>query len=167
MAEHSFIESKEEIEALLQQEVLGYLGLSAEGQPYVVPLNHVYVDGVILLHGALEGKKLDCIRANPRVCYTVGHQEGRVGDHAEDPCQVDTDSVICYGRARIVGSAEERRALLDVYNRRFDPGAAPISIQRAERCGVIVIEIEEMTGRRERAEGKTFWRYRFERQPQS
>lgn len=168
MAERAFIESKDEMEALLRQETVGYLGLSGEGQPYVVPLNYAYAEGKILFHCALAGKKLDQIRANPRVCFTVGRQTGRVREHAgQDPCQVDSDSVICTGRARIVSSdteaaVEERRALLDLFNRHFDPDAAPISAKRAKTCGVVVIEIEEMTGRREREEGQTFWRHRFD-----
>jgi uncharacterized protein len=168
MADREFIESKREMEALLRQETLGYLGLAAGGRPYVVPLNYVYTEGTILFHCALTGKKLDDIRANSQVCFTVGHQTGRVREHAgQDPCQLDSDSVICTGRARIVSSdteaaIEERKLLLDIFSRRFDPDAAPISAKRAAKCGVVEIAIEEMTGRREREEGQTFWRHRFE-----
>ena len=148
---------------------MGYLGLSAGGQPYVVPLNYAYVENKILFHCALEGKKLDCIRANPQVCFTVARQTGRVRAHAnQDPCHVDSDSVICTGRARIVESAEERKGLLDVFNRRFNPEAEPISQERAENCGAVEITIEEMTGRRERERGVTYWRHRFEQaQPET
>ena len=167
MADRTVIESKTEMEALLRQETLGYLGLAAAGLPYVVPLNYVYTEGTLIFHCALTGKKLDDIRANPQVCFTVGRQTGRVREHAgQDPCQVDSDSVICTGRARIVSSdteasIEERQALLNVFNRRFDPDAEPISVKRAEKCGVVEIVIEEMTGRRDRQEGQTFWRHRF------
>jgi nitroimidazol reductase NimA-like FMN-containing flavoprotein (pyridoxamine 5'-phosphate oxidase superfamily) len=162
MADREFIETKDEMERLLRQEVLGYLGLSAEGRPYVVPLNYAYADGKILFHCALEGQKLDHIRANPQVCFTVARQVGRVREHAgQNPCHVDSDSVICYGRARIVESVEERKALLDVFNRRFSPDAEPISLERAQNCGAVEIAIVEMTGRRERERGVTYWRHRF------
>jgi nitroimidazol reductase NimA-like FMN-containing flavoprotein (pyridoxamine 5'-phosphate oxidase superfamily) len=162
MADRAFIDSKTEMDVLLRQEALGYLGLSADGQPYVVPLNYAYAEGKILFHCALTGKKLDNIRANPRVCFSVGRQTGRVREHAgQDPCNVDSDSVVCYGRARVVESVEERKALLDVFNRRFNPDAEPISVKRAKNCGAVEIEIEEMTGRRERESGVTYWRHRF------
>jgi nitroimidazol reductase NimA-like FMN-containing flavoprotein (pyridoxamine 5'-phosphate oxidase superfamily) len=74
---------------------------------------------------------------------------------------VDSDSVICYGRARIVETVEERQALLDVFNRRFNPEGEPISQERAENCGAVEITVEEMTGRRERESGVTYWRHRF------
>ena len=164
MSEREFIDSKTEIEAFLREGVLGYLGLSDEGQPYVVPLNYAYEEGRILFHCALTGYKLDCIRANPKVCFSVGQQTGYVREHAGiNPCHVDSHSVICYGRARIVEEVEERKALLDRFNRRFDPDAQPISVQRAAKCGLVEITIEEMTGRREREEGVTFWRHRFAR----
>lgn len=162
MAKHQFIASKDEMEALLRQEVLGYLGLAGDGQPYVVPLNYAYAEGRILFHCALQGYKLDHIRAHPQVCFTVARQTGRVREHAgQDPCQVDSDSVICYGRARIIESVEERKALLDLFNRRYNPDAEPISQERAEKCGAVEITIEEMTGRRERKNGVTYWQYRF------
>jgi nitroimidazol reductase NimA-like FMN-containing flavoprotein (pyridoxamine 5'-phosphate oxidase superfamily) len=163
MSSQEFIRSRDEMEAILREEVVGYLGLSMGGQPYVVPINYVYVEGRVLMHCALTGTKLDHIRANPRVCFVVARQTGRVREHAgQDPCQVDSDSVLCYGRARILETPQERQPVLDAFNRHFDPDAEPISLERAARCGVIVIDVVEMTGRREREQGRMYWRYLFE-----
>ncbi len=163
MTSRSFVESRDEMETLLREETVGYLGLSMDGQPYVVPLNYAYVEGKIYFHCALTGKKLDCIRANPQVCFTVARQTGRVRDHeGQDPCHVDSDSVICTGVARIIETLEERQSVLDAFNRRFRPDAEPISLERATRCGAVEIAVTEMTGRRERERERTDWRYRFE-----
>ncbi len=152
------------MEELLQEETIGYLGLCTDGEPYVVPLNHAYVDGRILFHCAMTGKKLDIIRANPQVCYTVGRQSGVVRRHAEgDPCHVDSDSVICYGTARIVEDIQERKELLNDFNRTYRPDAKDISMDAASKCCAIEIEISEMTGRRERERKRTYWRYSFTR----
>jgi nitroimidazol reductase NimA-like FMN-containing flavoprotein (pyridoxamine 5'-phosphate oxidase superfamily) len=40
MEEQGFIESREEMEEFLREEEIGYLGVSLEGRPYVVPLNY-------------------------------------------------------------------------------------------------------------------------------
>jgi len=71
MEEQGFIESREEMEELLREEEIGYLGLSLDGEPYVVPLNYSYADGKIYFHCGLKGKKLVCMTANPQVCFTV------------------------------------------------------------------------------------------------
>ena len=47
MEEQGFIESRDEMEKLLREEEIGYLGLSLDGKPYVVPLNYHYSDGKI------------------------------------------------------------------------------------------------------------------------
>jgi nitroimidazol reductase NimA-like FMN-containing flavoprotein (pyridoxamine 5'-phosphate oxidase superfamily) len=150
------------MEDLLREETIGYLGLSADGQPYVVPLNYAYLDGKILFHCAMTGKKLDHIGANPEVCFTVGRQVGQVRRHAgEDPCHVDSDSVICRGRARIVRDLQERRSVLDAFRRYYHPEAEAITLQEAERCCAVEITIAEMTGRRERERQRTYWRHTF------
>ncbi len=162
MSSRTFIESRTEMESILRDETIGYLGLAADGKPYVVPLNYAYVEGRILFHCALTGTKLDYIRANPQVCFAVGRQSGEVRRHAEgDPCHVDSESVICYGWARIVDDLEERVAVLDTFNRCFRPDAEAITTESAARCCAVEIVIAEMTGRKERERERVYWRYRF------
>jgi len=164
MPSEKFIESREEMEKLLHEETIGYLGLSVEGNPYVVPLNYAYVEGRILFHCATTGKKLDYLKANPQVCFTVGRQSGEVRRHAEgNPCHVDSDSVICYGKARIIEDPEERKEVLDAFNRSFQSDAKEISLETAVKCCAVEIQITEMTGRREREQKRTYWRHSFEK----
>jgi uncharacterized protein len=162
MEEQEFIESREEMEKLLQEEDTGYLGLSLDGKSYVVPLNYHYVDGRILFHCGPKGKKLEYIKANSEVCFAVGRQPGAVREHAGgNPCHVDSDSVICYGKARILENLDERKAALNAFNRRFKPEAEDISLERVVNCCVVEIKISEMTGRQERERKRTCWRYAF------
>jgi len=158
-----FIASRTQMEEILHEETIGYLGLSVAGKPYVVPLNYAYVEGKVLFHCALTGMKLNHIRENPQVCFTVGRQSGAIRRHAEaDPCHVDSDSVICYGRARVVEDVEERKAVLNAFNHFYEPDAEAISLESAAKCGAFEITITEMTGRREREGERTYWRYSFE-----
>ena len=162
MEEQGFIESREEMENILREEEIGYLGLSMDGRPYVVPLNYHYADGKILFHCGLKGMKLDYIKANPQVCFAVGRQPGQVREHAGgNPCHVDSDSVICYGRARVLEDLDERKTTLNAFNRRFRPDAADVAPERVMNCGVVEIAISEMTGRQERERKRTCWRYTF------
>ena len=163
MPSRKFNESQEEMERILREETSGYLGLSMDGMPYVVPLNYGYVEGRILFHCALTGKKLDYLKANPQVCFTVGRQSGRVRRHPQGAvCHVDNDSVICYGIARIVEDVEERRKILDAFNHCLQPDAEEITLEAASKCCAVEIKVTEMTGRQQREEGRTYWRYSFE-----
>jgi len=162
MEEQGFIESREEMEKILREEEIGYLGLAMNGRPYVVPLNYHYVDGRILFHCGLKGMKLDYIRANPQVCFAVGRQPGQVREHeGGNPCHVDSDSVICYGTAKVLGDSDEKKTALNAFNRRYQPDAAEVAPERVMNCGVVEITVSEMTGRQERERKRTCWRYRF------
>lgn len=163
MASRAFVPSRTEMEQILREETIGYLGLSVDGQPYVVPLNYCYLEGKILFHCSLTGMKLDYLQANPQVCFTVGRQSGEVRRHAEgDPCHIDSESVICYGQARMIEDLDERKVVLDAFNRCFRSDADSISLEATAKCGAVEIEITEMTGRRERERERTYWRHKFE-----
>jgi hypothetical protein len=162
MEEQGFIDSREEMEKILQEEEIGYLGLSLEGSPYVVPLNYSYGSGKIVFHCGIKGKKLDYLKSNPRVCFAVGRQAGAVREHAGgNPCHVDSDSVICYGEARVIEDLNERQEALNTFNRRFQPDAADISMERVMNCCAVEITVLEMTGRQERERKRTCWRHQF------
>ena len=161
MDEPIFIDSREEMEQILREEEVGYLGLADEGQPYVVPLNYAYAPGKLLFHCALTGQKLDAIRRNPHVCFTVGRQTGTVRDHTGAPCHLDSDSVICYGRARLLTDLTERATALNAFNCRYRPAAPDLPRARVEQCMAVEITIAEMTGRRERDRHRTYWRATF------
>lgn len=164
MAERKFTESRREMETILLEETIGYLGMSAKDEPYVVPLNYGYADGRILFHCALAGEKIEHLRANPRVCFTVGRQEGNIRRHAEgDPCHTNNDSVICRGNARIIEDQEERALALNEFNRCFQADADAIPAADVAKCLAVEIEIVEMTGRQERDGERVYWRHTFAR----
>jgi len=60
------------IDEILNKVKLGYLGtVNDKGNPYIVPLAYRYLDGAIYLHIAETGEKMDNIRNNPNVCFSV------------------------------------------------------------------------------------------------
>jgi nitroimidazol reductase NimA-like FMN-containing flavoprotein (pyridoxamine 5'-phosphate oxidase superfamily) len=95
----------------------------------------------------------------------VARQLTEVERHSYDTaCHLDSDSVMCFGAARIIEDLDERAAALNEFNRAFVPDSPDIPPKRVEGCCVVEISIEEMTGRRERSKdtGCTFWREQFE-----
>jgi nitroimidazol reductase NimA-like FMN-containing flavoprotein (pyridoxamine 5'-phosphate oxidase superfamily) len=164
--EHTWVESREEMEAILAGNGLGFLGLVDDGKPYVIPLNYSYHEGGrILFHCALVGKKLDLIRQNPNVTLTVARQLQPVQRHEfRNPCHLDSESVVCSGTAWIFDDPAKRRGLLNAFNHFFrptGPKSEEITEQQARNCMVVEIRVHEMTGRREQSRQRTYWRWRF------
>ena len=162
MEKQGFIESRDEMEKFLREEEIGYLGLSGDAKPYVVPLNYYYTDGKIYFHCGLKGKKITAMKKDPQVCFTVARQLAEVREHpGGDPCHVDSDSVICNGTARMIEDLDERSMALNAFNRRYRPDAPDVPEERVRKCCVVEITISEMTGRREKKKKRTHWRYVF------
>jgi len=92
----------EEMVEFLSEEIFGHLGLSDGEDVYVVPINHTYSDGEILMHCALEGRKLDMIRASSAACFEVSRMIGVPVPHGPESCDEPFKSVICRGTARVV-----------------------------------------------------------------
>lgn len=62
--------TREEMEDLLTDSAIGRIGCSNNGKIYVVPVNYVYDNGYIIVHGQ-EGQKVEWMRQNPLVCFEV------------------------------------------------------------------------------------------------
>ena len=65
--------SREECEKALQEAEYGSLAtISADGTPYITPLNFVYKDGALYFHCAKNaGHKMENIAANNKACFSV------------------------------------------------------------------------------------------------
>jgi nitroimidazol reductase NimA-like FMN-containing flavoprotein (pyridoxamine 5'-phosphate oxidase superfamily) len=112
-----------------------------------------------LLHCAVRGSKLEIIRNNPNVCFTVSRHFGEMVSHPQGAkCHINSDSVICYGRARIIDNVEERCAVLNAFNRCLQPTAKEITLEEVEQCSAVEIVVDEMTGRSERDGKCTYWK---------
>ena len=107
-----------QIKRILDTAKVLHLGLAVDNEPYVVPMNYGYVleDGklVLYLHSAVQGKKLDMLRANPNVFFSIDCDrmpfEGRV------PCQYGLvySSIMGRGTATIVEDVEEKKQAMTI-----------------------------------------------------
>lgn len=62
--------TKDQIESLLSSQAMGRLACCADNQPYIVPITYAY-DGNYIYGHSNEGKKLEMMRMNPKVCFEV------------------------------------------------------------------------------------------------
>ncbi len=117
------------------------------GYPYGVPVSYIYNDGKIYFHCAGEGHKLDAIKADSRVSFTV------VGADEIAPEKFTTmyKSVIAFGKASIIDTDEEKMAALNLIREKYSgdfPAEGAAYIEKFwDKTTVVVIEIEHMTGK--------------------
>ena len=147
------ITDRTEIDAILAGTKVVRVAFAVGNDPYVVPLSHGYDPdaGALYVHTAVEGRKIDCIAANPRVCFEV-EGDARVKEGDERACSwgVRFESVIGHGTIReIVDAPERERALLRIMRQQSGREANWTFADKVlRRTRLWAIEIESVTGKR-------------------
>lgn len=105
-----------EITEILEKSKVVHVGMIDGDEPYVVPMNYGYTfeDGklTIYLHGARRGRKIDVLKANPKVfyemCCDITPFEGEVA------CKygITYASIMGRGMATLVEDVEEKKSAL-------------------------------------------------------
>lgn len=142
------ITDKAEMEAILSEAQVCRLAMTDGDEPYVVPVCFWYGNNAIWLHSAREGKKIDLIKGNPRVCVEVDVSGGPIPD--EKPCSWEFRyrSVICTGTAQIVEDPDTKKVALNALMLRYGGEEYPFTDKELDRVSVIRIALDEMTGKK-------------------
>ncbi len=102
-----------QILAIVAKSQVVRLGLFAEDYPYVVPLSFGYEqrDGTLIVyfHCAAQGKKIDLIARDNRVCLEWDALAGYV--ETGHSVTADYESVIAFGRASLCQGEEKVRGI--------------------------------------------------------
>ncbi|MDP2840594.1 MAG: pyridoxamine 5'-phosphate oxidase family protein [Syntrophales bacterium] len=140
---------KSAIRAIMEEALVCRIGLCDDGTPYVVPMNFGLGENCLFLHCATEGRKLDILRRNDRVCFEMDFLREIKQGPVSCGWGARYESVIGFGRAILVEDPAEKRFALD---RIMDhlcaqgPYAYPDDI--LAKTAIIRIEIESLTGKR-------------------
>lgn len=155
------MKDREELEQLLQEVDWGVLSLqTGDDWPYAVPMNHAYSEGVLVLHCAPTGRRIDLLGKDARVQYTAVRDYARIpsyalgGNNASAATQFFR-SVMVWGRARIVEDLAEKARLLKALMLQQQPEGryaeispdSPADASMLRHVCVIALQPERMTGK--------------------
>ncbi|HUR85366.1 MAG TPA: pyridoxamine 5'-phosphate oxidase family protein [Solirubrobacteraceae bacterium] len=110
------------IDAILDAGLLAHLGISVDGQPYVIPTLHARVGDVVYVHGSAASRTLRALTAGAPACLTVTLLDGLVLARSAFHHSMNYRSVVVLGDARLVTGADERLRALEAFTERLVPG---------------------------------------------
>mgnify|MGYP000940647980 FL=1 len=116
-----------------------------EGKAYVVPMSFGYKDGTIYLHGAFEGKKKDCLAANPAVCFQVCITGKVIAKPGGTSFTGEYRSVTGFGTVTDITDLDGKNKALEVVVNHYHFPYIPIDESR--KVWVARLDIEHMTGK--------------------
>ena len=141
------IKDRTVIDAIIRQCRVCRLGLSDGEEPYIVPLCFGYDGEAFYFHSAPEGRKIDILRKNNRVCVEFDIP----GDMkvAEQSCKwgITYRSVIGFGTAEIVDNPKAKRKALKILMAQYSDKEYDFPDDVVTKTAIIKVVIARITGK--------------------
>ncbi len=140
--------SRDEIESIINKAFVCRLGMVDENGPYIVPLSFGYRENSLYFHCAKEGRKLDILKKNKRVCFEIDTDHEIV--EFEKACKwgMKYKSVIGFGNALFIEDMESKKTALGIIMHHYSGRSFEFEEKEVKRVVIFKVEIESMTGKR-------------------
>jgi uncharacterized protein len=148
--------SDEWIEEFLKHAQIGHIATRWENQPFITPTLFYYAteQHTIYIHANIVGR----LRANaerfPEVCFETSNTGRLLPSNAALEFSLQYESVIAFGKIRIVENEAEKEQVLYRLIEKYFPEMRPgvhyrhITSQELQRTSVLAIDIESWSGKR-------------------
>lgn len=156
------------IRAFLARARVGHLATRWDDQPFITPILFWYDPGrhEIYLHSAVTGRLRANAERHPEVCFEASRAGRLLPSNVALEFSLQYESVVAFGKIRLIEEDEEKRRILYGLITRYFPGMSagahyrPITEAELERTAVYAIAIESWSGKRnwkERARQSEEW----------
>jgi nitroimidazol reductase NimA-like FMN-containing flavoprotein (pyridoxamine 5'-phosphate oxidase superfamily) len=146
-ADREIIDPDEILEIIRASQVCR-VGMCCEDGPYIVPMSFGLGDGCLYLHSAGEGRKLEALKHDPRVCVEFEANVELLP--SENPCGIGFRyrSALVYGKAEFVTDRAEKQRGLDILVSQYGQGMAPVPDSALDGVTVVRVDIARMNGKK-------------------
>ncbi len=141
------INDTQTIESIISESKVCRLGLTDGTEPYIVPLCFGYRNKALYFHTGRNGKKIDMLLKNNRVCFEM--EVGVEVFPADNPCKWNMRyrSVVGSGRALLLKDAAEKKEALDIIVNHYGGKPTPYDEKLVDGLSVIKVLVDSFTGR--------------------
>lgn len=142
------IKDNKVLEEILGGAIICRVAMMDGDQAYMLPFNYGYREGCIYIHSAPEGKKIDLLRKNPKVCFEVEHTAKLV--KGEQACDWTTlyRSVMGYGEIEILSDDHSKQLGLEIIMAQHGaPDLVAFNAKNMARMLILKLSISSMSGK--------------------
>lgn len=136
------------LEEILKGAIICRVAMIDGDLPYIIPFNYGYSQDCLYIHSAPEGKKLDLLRKDNRVCFEV---EDTIGiDKGEVACDWTTSyrSVVGYGTVEILSDEDSKQQGLEIIMAQHGaPELTDFNPRNLDRMVILKLTITSLTGK--------------------
>jgi uncharacterized protein len=149
----------DEAQEILARGLVAHVGFVQQDQPFVIPMVYYYDPATpdrLFLHGSYASRTLKHLASGSPVCVTVTSPKGLVYSRSAHYHSMNYESVICFGKARMIKDLTEKAQIFQRHISRYHPGRtagrdyeAP-SDQELMSTAMVEVQIEEMSAKARR-----------------
>ena len=142
--------SEKKCKRLLKSAVYGRLAVCCpDGHPYIIPVNYVFFEGNIYIHTGFHGKKIDCIRSNPKVCFEIS-SAGKLytGSRARD-FSMRYWCVLAFGQVLEIQDFDRKFEIMNAFMEKYAAELTyeALDLKDMRDVNIIEINIEKISGK--------------------
>jgi nitroimidazol reductase NimA-like FMN-containing flavoprotein (pyridoxamine 5'-phosphate oxidase superfamily) len=140
---------QDEMEKIIDEAQVCYMGLADESQPLVLPMNFGYESGTLYLHSDPEGHKLGILRSNPKVCVNFNTGNELFYRHKQVGCSwgMKFKSVNLFGSVEFIDDYDEKYRIMQLIMKKYTGEDYEFSVPSIRNVAVMRIRAEKMTGK--------------------
>ena len=137
-----------DIEKIIKKALCCRIGLVDDDEPYIVPVSFGYERNALYFHAALEGRKIELIKRNSKVCFEIDADVEMVEVSEPRGCTAKYRSVIGTGRAFILDDDEEKSQGLKLIIKQYGMKDFDFPKTRLDKTLVVRVDINSITGKK-------------------
>jgi len=144
------LDDPREIEQVLATVKIMTVACCSENAPYLFTVNFVWdpQSRDLWFHCATEGRKVNILRVNPRVCVSVIEDRGYI----QEECDHAYRSIIMEGKGSLVTDLSEKRRALRLLVQKLEPRPEEVLARFADddsvrKVGIARISVEAISGK--------------------
>jgi len=143
------ITDRNELDQIIRDSLICHLSCCLDNQPYLVPLSFGYDGNAVYFHTAREGKKIEYLSLNPRVCLAF---ESEIKLHSDPDLACGWTfhfkSALAYGTAEELTDPASRDNAIKQIMLQYLDGNWEISDKELSRTKLWRVKLDEITGKK-------------------
>jgi len=121
-----------------------------ENRPYVLPFNFAYKEQVLYLHSAPDGRKIDVLNSNNRVCvsFSSDHKLYHQNENVACSYSMKYKSVLLYGEVSFIEDLDKKKEILNLIMEKYTSrNEFKYSLPALKNVRIIKIPVDKLDGR--------------------
>lgn len=140
----------DEIEQIINQCEVCFIAFANDNIPYVIPMNFAFHNGMLILHSAKTGKKIDMMEQNKRVsvAFSTAHQLVWQSESVACSYGMKSLSVVGHGTVEYITDFDKKIEYMNLVMKKYTEKADfTYSKPAIDNVFIFIVKFDELNGK--------------------